>query len=73
MSRKLYLLVFFVTVISISFWNIMNENVALSLISSRGKKLCRLMSAMWFDSNALEMTTAEHFMYLTKFCELHVC
>ena len=28
------------------------------------------MSAMWFDSKALEMTTAEHCMYLTKFCEL---
>ena len=31
------------------------------------------MSAMWLDSNALEMTTAEHCMYLTKFCELLVC
>ena len=30
------------------------------------------MSAMWFDSNALEMTTAEHCRYLTKFCELLV-
>ena len=30
------------------------------------------MSAMWFDMNALEMTTAEHCMYLTKFCELLV-
>ena len=28
------------------------------------------MSTMWFDSNALEMTTAEHCMYLTKFCQL---
>ena len=25
------------------------------------------MSAMWFDWNALEKTTAEHCMYLTKF------
>ena len=31
-----------------------------------------LMSAMWFDSNALEMTTAEHCIYLKKFCELLV-
>ena len=31
------------------------------------------MSAMWFDSNAPEMTTAEHCMYLTKFCELIAC
>ena len=31
------------------------------------------MSAMWFDSNLLEMTTAEHCMYLSKFCELLVC
>ena len=37
------------------------------------KNLCRLMSAMWFNSNALEVTTAEHCMYLTKFCELLVC
>ena len=28
------------------------------------------MSAMRLDSNALEMTTAEHCLYLTKFCEL---
>ena len=28
------------------------------------------MSTMWFDSNALEMTTTERCMYLTKFCEL---
>ena len=27
---------------------------------------------LWFDSNAQEMTTAEHCMYLTKFCELLV-
>ena len=31
------------------------------------------MSAMWFDRNALEMTTAEHCMHLTNFCELLVC
>ena len=31
------------------------------------------MSAMWFDSNALEMTTAEHCIYLTEFCEWIVC
>ena len=31
------------------------------------------MSAMWFDSNAPEMTTVEHCMHLTKFCELIVC
>ena len=31
------------------------------------QKLCRFVSAMWFDSNALEMTTAEHCTYLTKF------
>ena len=24
------------------------------------------MSAVWFDSNTVEMTTAEHYMYLTK-------
>ena len=31
------------------------------------------MPAMCFDSNALEMRTAEHCMYLTKICELLVC
>ena len=31
------------------------------------------MSAAWFDSNALEMTTAEYCMYLTNFCELLAC
>ena len=31
------------------------------------------MSAMWLDSNSLEMRTAEYCMYLTKFCELLVC
>ena len=30
------------------------------------------MHVMWFDSNAQEMTTAEHCMYLTKFCMLVV-
>ena len=28
---------------------------------------------MRFDSNAVEMTTAKHYMYLTKFCELLAC
>ena len=28
---------------------------------------------MWFDSNAVEMTTVKHCMYLTKFCELLAC
>ena len=28
------------------------------------------LSAVWFDSNAVEMTTAKHCMYLTTFCEL---
>ena len=28
------------------------------------------MSAVWFDSNTVEMTTVEHCMYLRKFCEL---
>ena len=28
---------------------------------------------MWFDWNTVEMTTAEHYMYLTKFCELLAC
>ena len=28
------------------------------------------MTAVWFDSNAVEMTTAQHYMYLMKFREL---
>ena len=31
------------------------------------------MSAVWFDSDALEIMTAEHCMYLMKFCELLAC
>ena len=31
------------------------------------------MSALWFDLNALELTTAEHYIYLTKFRELLAC
>ena len=31
------------------------------------------LQIMWFNSSALEMTTAEHCMYLTKFCEFLVC
>ena len=33
------------------------------------QKLGRPVSAVWFDSNAVEMTTTKHCMYLTKFCE----
>ena len=43
------------------------------LVSLRGLKLGRPVSAVWFDSNAIEMTTPEHYMYLTKFCELLAC
>ena len=31
------------------------------------------MSAVRLDSNAVEMTTAEHCMYLTQFCESLAC
>ena len=31
------------------------------------------MSGVWFDSSAVKMTAAEHYMYLTKFCELLAC
>ena len=31
------------------------------------------MSAVWFDLNAVEMTTPEHYIYLTKFGELLAC
>ena len=31
------------------------------------------MSVMWFDSNALEMTTAKHGMYLTSCLYANVC
>ena len=37
------------------------------LVRLRGQQLGRPVSAVWFDSNAVEMTTAEHFMYLMKF------
>ena len=30
-------------------------------------------SALWFNSNAIEMTPAEHYMYVTKFCQLLAC
>ena len=50
-----------------------NENVAFLLVRLRDHKLGRPVSAMWFDSNAVEMTTAEHYMYLMKFCELLAC
>ena len=43
------------------------------LVSWRGLKLGRPVSAVRFDSNAVEMTTAEHYMYLTKLCELLEC
>ena len=36
----------------------------------RGKKFGRPVSAVSFDLNAVEMRTAEHCIYLTKFCEL---
>ena len=37
-----------------------NENVAFWLVRLRGQTLGRPVSAVWFDSNAVEMTTAEH-------------
>ena len=36
----------------------------------RGTKLGGPISAVWLHSEAVEMITAEHYMYLTKFCEL---
>ena len=38
-----------------------------------GSRLGRPVSAAWFDSNAVEMTTAEHYMYLMRFCGLLAC
>ena len=38
----------------------MNESVTFELVRLRGQKLDRPVSAVWFDSNAVEMVTAEH-------------
>ena len=53
--------------------NIIIENVQFSFVSFGGLKLDRPVSAVWFDSNTVGMTTVRHYMYLTKFCELLAC
>ena len=53
--------------------NIISENAVFRLVRLRGLNFGRPASAMWLDSNAIEMTTAEHYMFLTKFCELPAC
>ena len=36
-------------------------------------KLGTPVSAVWFDSHGVEMTKAEHYMYLMKLCKLLEC
>ena len=55
------------------YQNMINENVRFWLVRLRGLKLGRPVSVVWFDSNAMEMTTAEHYIHLTKFCVLLAC
>ena len=50
-----------------------SSNVAFRLVSLHVLKLGRPVPAVWLDSNAVEMTTAEHYMYLTKLYELLAC
>ena len=47
--------------------------MAILLVRLRGQKVGRPVSVVCFDSNAVEMTTAEHSTYLMKFCGLLAC